>query len=83
MAGLRKDLSLPGLLSLVADQFQQIPDIMGRQTRITLKDCLLSGLAIFNLKYPSLLQFDAAREEPLTQANLKTLFGIEQIPSDT
>jgi len=43
----------------------------------------MSGLAIFGLKYPSSLQFDKKRNEKLTKANLQTLYGIEQAPSDT
>ena len=44
-------------------------------------DCLMSGLAIFSLKYPSLLQYD--RERDLIKKNLKNLFAVEQLPSDT
>jgi hypothetical protein len=43
----------------------------------------MSGLAIFGLKYPSLLQFDKGRNEELTQQNLKDLYGVENTPSDT
>jgi len=43
----------------------------------------MSGLAIFRLKYPSLLQFDQDRNAALTQSNLKSLDGIERTPSDT
>lgn len=42
----------------------------------------MSGLAIFDLKFPSLLQFDQERHEKLTRANLKSLYGIDQAPSD-
>jgi len=40
-------------------------------------------LAHRGLKYPSLLQFDINRNEELIKANLQTLYGIEQAPSDT
>ena len=43
----------------------------------------MSGLAIFGLKYPSLLQFDQDRNVDLTRSNLKSLYGIKQAPSDT
>jgi Transposase DDE domain len=42
-------------------------------------DALLSGLAVFVLKIPSLLQYDIERKK----GNLKNLFGIENPPSDT
>lgn len=38
---------------------------------------------MFTLKVPSLLAFDEFRFEPSLEKNLKTLFSIETIPSDT
>ncbi len=45
----------------------------------------MSGLAVFSLKYPSLLEFDeAARDEELPVfRNLQNLFGVRQVPSDS
>jgi len=37
----------------------------------------MSGLAIFGLKYPSLLQFDKDKRIPTTEHNLKTLYDID------
>jgi hypothetical protein len=46
--------------------------------------CLLSGLAVFTFKHASLLQFDhAVRENKSFLGNLKRLFAIEDVPSDT
>lgn len=43
----------------------------------------MSALAIFKLKFPSLLQFEMAKEaEPIKQ-NLKYLFKIRNVPCDT
>jgi hypothetical protein len=42
----------------------------------------MSGLAIFGLKYPSLLQFDQDRNVDLTPSNLKSLYSIKHAPSD-
>ena len=54
---LRKTLSAPGLLRVVRACFDEVNDpVSGR--RFSLSDCLMSGLAVFGLKYPSLLQFD-------------------------
>ena len=47
---------------------------------IPLVDALMSGLAVFALKDPSLLAFDERRATP---ENLHQIFGIAQIPSDT
>jgi len=78
----RQDLSADGLLRTARRVLTQIPDVPGNE--IPLVDHLMSGLAVFGLKYPSLLQFERDRQETATtRANLKTLYGIERAPSDT
>ena len=75
-------LSAPGLLGEARSSFNGIKDTVSSRG-ITLTDCLMSGLAIFGLKYPSLLQFDQDRSEETIQSNLQSLYGIERVPSDT
>lgn len=83
----KKHLSHPGLLSLARDVFLDIPDPSMQENngdRITLCDCLMSGLAVFSLKYASLLQFELdSREEGAIRHNLKSLYKIQRAPSDT
>ena len=50
---------------------------------ISLLDNLLSGFAVFSLKYPSLLQFNNHSAEAMVKHNLHTVFQINTIPSDT
>lgn len=77
-----KSLSQPGLLHAVRSVFESIPD--NKQTaKVPLADHLMSGLAVFGLKYPSLLQFDRSRDDEIVRHNLRTLYGIEQAPCDT
>ena len=79
---LRKSLSAPGLLSEVRRCFQALKDdTVGRGFQLV--DYLMSGLAVFGLKYPSLLQFDEGRADAVMVSNLKSLYGIERAPSDT
>jgi hypothetical protein len=80
---MRNDLSAPGLLGGIRKTIDKIPDTCKSRSGITLSDCVMSGLAIFGLKYPSLLQFDQAKADELIAHNLKTLYQVEQIPSDT
>lgn len=48
------------------------------------QDCLMSGLAVFGFKMPSLLQFEKDKaSEPWIRRNLRTLYGVKQAPSDT
>ncbi len=43
----------------------------------------MSGLAVFGLKCPSLLDYDRKRGEAATAQNLRDLYHVEQAPSDT
>lgn len=83
MKGMKKHLSLPGLLKRVRSQCAKIPDPIAPRSKIPLVDCLMSGLAMFGLKIPSLLQFDEQTEDARIKHNLKSLYGIENAPSDT
>jgi hypothetical protein len=77
----RKYLNADTLLSLVRKDFQKIPDPRASNAKISLDDALMSALAMFQLKDPSLLAFDKRRrEEP---ENLHTVFGIVTIPCDS
>lgn len=78
----RKHISAPGLLKTVRNRFEKIPDHR-INPEISQPDALMSGLAVFSLKYPSLLQFDQDREEIIIKNNLKNLFGVENTPCDT
>src|SRR3990167_11056704 len=80
---LRKTLSASGLFDVVKKSFEKVPSSHVPRSNITLADCLMSGLSIFSLKIPSLLQFDHAKEEARIRHNLKSLFQINQAPSDT
>lgn len=43
----------------------------------------MSGLAVFALKCPSLLNFDEKQRETTIRHNLGTLYGIAEVPCDT
>ena len=80
----RKSLSLPGLLKTVRNEFEKIEEHRSGKVTFKLSDVLMSGLAMFGLKYPSLLQFDkAAHNDEIVKANLKKLHFVTQAPSDT
>jgi hypothetical protein len=83
MASLRKALSAPGLLATIRQKFASIPDPRTGSPTISLPDALMSGLAVFGLKCPSLLQFDQQRRDPIVESNLHTLYGVAQVPCDT
>lgn len=80
---MRKHLSAAGLLTAMRLSFSKVKDPLQGKTRYGLVDCLMSGLAIFSFKSPSLLDFDQNRDDKFVRYNLKHLYGVEQAPCDT
>lgn len=76
----RKQLSADGLFQLVRQKFGKIEEHRPMNVDIPLDDALMSAFAMFSLKDPSLLAFDERRAKP---ENLRQVFGIQNIPSDT
>ena len=72
----RKHLSKPGLLTEVRRCFEAISDdVNGR--RYSLADYLMSGVSLFALKFPSLLQFDRdTHDEGPIRSNLRSLLSL-------
>ena len=70
----RINLNADALYSTVKSVFDKIPEHRknGGNIKSSLADGLMSGLAIFAMKFPSLLKFDKARKD-----------GAKNIPSDT
>lgn len=85
MQTIRKHLWVKDLLTHVKQKFDKIQDVAVKRSReYSLTDCLMSGLAIFGMKYPSLLQFDKdARYNKIVKSNLNSLYQVAKAPSDT
>ena len=85
----KKLLSARGLLGEIRKVFNKIapvvskPKTRGRKKEIPLSDSLMSSLAMFSLKTPSLLAFDKGRHDKAIEHNLKSLYGIKRAPSDS
>ncbi len=82
---LRKHLSMPGMLRAVRACLDRIADPVDTRG-ISLSDCLMSGLAVFSSRMPSLLQFDRQVRgggDPVMARNLRPLFGVGRAPSDS
>ena len=87
---LRNILSLPGLLARVSARFRAVSAPKktagaprGPTSTISLQDCLMCGIAIFHLKFPSLLRYDTQRHFPRIRHNLISLYGVSTPPGDT
>ena len=55
---LHNHLSAPALLNQVRNDFEQVDDPRRYGQQFSLTDVLMPGLAVFSLKFPSLLKFD-------------------------
>jgi len=75
----RKGLSADALFRLLRLGFENIDDHRHEKASIPLPDALMSALAMFSLKDPSLLAFEARRHDE----NMRNLFGIGTVPCDT
>ncbi|PHR26384.1 MAG: transposase, partial [Desulfotalea sp.] len=78
---MRKNLNADSLFAAIREDFRKIQDKRGANSTIALDDVLMSGLAVFQLKRPSLLAFDKQRKK--APQNLHSMFGITNIPCDS
>ena len=80
----RKYLSADGLVAVVRRclRHENLVSVIGSE--YTWQDCIMSGLAIFSFKCPSLLQFEKDKQtEPTLRRNLRTLYQVKKAPNDT
>jgi hypothetical protein len=80
----KKHLSLSALRKSVGEVFDQIEDHrqLGK-VDFSLHDCLMSALAMMFFQDPSVLSFQRRMQDRMQSNNLKTMFAVEAIPSDT
>ena len=77
---IRKRLAFDSLLRhVLRPRARQLPDARKRNGDYTVADAVLSALGMFSLKDPSLLAFQNRRNDQ----NMKNLYRIENVPSDT
>jgi hypothetical protein len=81
----RKHLGIPNLIKVVYQHFSEVSDPreFSRRGVTCLSDHLMSGLAVFGLKCPSLLDYDRKRKNEATEHNLRDLYHVQNPPSDT
>jgi Transposase DDE domain len=70
------DTQIRGLRQL----FERVTDKRASNATHKLSDILMSGFAMFSLKYTSLLDFE--QQTVVERENLRSIYGIEQICSD-
>jgi len=78
---MRAHLNSDALFAIIRKDLDQVPDHRAANASIPMGDILMSAFAMFSLKDPSLLAFDARRhEEP---ESLHDVYGVGEIPCDT
>jgi hypothetical protein len=82
---IRKDLSADGLMAISKTAFKKISEHRKNlnNSKISIQDAMMSGLAMFTLKCPSLLNFEERVMSVEEGDNIKSLFKIDTVPSDT
>jgi hypothetical protein len=85
MTSFRQALGMPGMLRSIYKVFSKIsdPKTFTKTPSISITDHLMSGLAVFGLKCPSLLDYDKKRSKEAVTQNLRDLYFVNTPPSDT
>jgi hypothetical protein len=73
-------LGYDSYLGRIRQQFEKIVDNRAKNVVHNLPDVLMSGLAMFILKHPSIHRFE--QQTPQEKANLHSLFGIKKLCTD-
>ena len=79
-----KPLELSRIIAHLHEMWQTLPDARkpNNNTQYTLADAALSALAVFFMQAPSFLAQQRALKKRKGQDNARTLFQVDQIPSD-
>lgn len=75
----RKHLSFDPFVRTIRHRAEQLRDVRKRTGDYSVADAVMSAIAMFSLKDASLLAFQERRNDH----NMKSLYRIEQVPSDT
>jgi hypothetical protein len=81
---IKKHLSFSAMRKALSELFEQIDDTrQAGKVDYSLHDCLMSALAMMFFQDPSVLSFQRRMHDSLQNSNLKSMFGVQSIPSDS
>ena len=84
MVHTKKHLSFSALRKTLSGFFENIDDRrQAGKIDYSLHDCLMSALAMMFFQDPSVLSFQRRMQDKMQSNNLKTMFGVNTIPSDS
>jgi len=78
---LQEKITFDDLMGTLSEEFAQLPDHRRVNSSYELADVLRGAFAMFSLKSPSLLAFKELTKQE--EKNLKAIYQIRSIPSDT
>jgi DDE family transposase len=78
---LQEKITFDDLMGTLSKEFEQLPDHRRVNSSYELADVLRGAFAMFSLKSPSLLAFKELTKQE--EKNLKAIYQIRSIPSDT
>jgi Transposase DDE domain len=78
---LQEKITFEALMEMLSEEFARLPDHRRVNSSYELADVLRSAFAMFSLKSPSLLAFREQTKQE--ERNLKAIYHIQAIPSDT
>ncbi len=81
---IKKHLGFSAIRKALSELFQQINDPrQPGKVGFSLHDCLMSALAMMFFQDPSVLSFQRRMNDHMQDCNLKAMFAVEKIPSDS
>jgi hypothetical protein len=80
----KKHLGFTALRKALSELFDQVDDTrQAGKVDYSLHDCLMSALAMMFFQDPSVLSFQRRMQDSLQSSNLKTMFAVDTIPTDS
>ena len=79
----KKHLKFKALIESVKKEFNKIEDSRGKNKSNSISDVMLSGIACMYFQCPSLLDFQRRMEVNGHKNNLRSMFSVSDIPTDT
>ena len=79
----KKHLKFKSLIESAKTEFDKIKDNRGKNKSNSISDVMLSGIACMYFQCPSLLEFQRRMEVKRHKNNLRSMFEVSDIPTDT
>jgi hypothetical protein len=79
----KKHLNFTALREVAQASFAAVPDSRAANVSNSIRDVMSAGLAVTYFQSPSLLDFQRNMESKHQKNNLRSMFDVNKIPTDT